>query len=236
MNIRNFKMQSAISLATTLAVAVAVINQAMAATSKYSYRQAMIGVTAEPPVPPTPPADYQSPSVFALPGTYTSFYEGRTNTTVPFTISAWVNVTKSASNSYLLSLSPYYNYNGPLHAGIVVKDGVLAYGRTYWFNSFNWGVTDPIQPMPVGTWTHITAQVDATHLLKVAVNGRFVYSRQLSSYLHATAQPEAGGSVGVTDPNAFMFPNASTGTIKQVQVWKSLVYSGTDFTPPPLNQ
>lgn len=213
--------------AAALLLAGTMLSPATAAT--YAFRLAAPGVVA-PDVAPV--ADVAPATVFSLPLSFNGFYENRIPATVPFTISAWVNVTNSGSNGYLLSLSPYYNYGSVAHAGIVVRNGTLSYARSYYFNSFGWSYDEPIQPMPVGAWTHLTAQVDSSHMLKVAVNGQFVYSRQLSSYLRLTDTSEAGNGVGIGDPNAFLMPSTTTGTMQQVQVWRSLVYGGADFTPP----
>jgi hypothetical protein len=205
-----------------------------AVASTYNFRQLSTGVVAEVQAPQTPAPDSAPAGVYPLPADGGGYgLNINTSTPVPFTVSAWVNVANANSNAYLLSLSSYYNGGYTLyHAGLVLANGTLAYGNQYHFNSFGWGTTYPIQPLPTGTWTHLTAQVDGTYMLKVAVNGHFVYSRQLLSRLSVSGQPEAGGDIGLGDPNAKMFPNLPSGTIQQLQVWKSLVYAGADFTPP----
>ena len=158
---------------------------------------------------------------------------GTPTLTAPFTVGAWVNIT--GGMGYVFSLGTYFNpqTNTLYHSGIVSTGTQLAYAWSYQLNPyFAWVTTENIQAVPAG-WVYLAAEVSSTNVLKVALNGHFIYSRQLQSSVYLPYSgyvSQSGGTVGYGEPNAGFFN--ITGNIQNMNIWNSGVWNGQDFTPP----
>lgn len=155
----------------------------------------------------------------------------------PLSVSAWVNMSDT-TRGFIFSLSPYVNmrnysgYSHLYHTGIGVQNGSLVYADRYYD-----GFASPavIAPFPTNVWTHVATEVDANFLLRVSINGQFVFSKQLSSAKTVTGYKVVGGDIGIGDANwKYQFPSA--GALRDIKIWNTNPWGGVNFVPPSMSQ
>lgn len=162
--------------------------------------------------------------------------------TPPFTMSGWVNIGATGQGP-VFTLSRYYSHSsiGAIESAIVVRNSsgtrYLSWVKSYDVSSSSlYGSGENIRAINPGEWFYLTAEVDKDYLLKVAINGVFLYQKKLYAiepYSEAGSQGVAGtwGTIGYGTPNSFAF-NLS-GEIRNMYVWPQMIYNGANFTPPP---
>ncbi|MFZ5441257.1 MAG: hypothetical protein ACOZQL_14710 [Myxococcota bacterium] len=164
---------------------------------------------------------------------------GPTATRVPpFTLTGWVNAAAGTNiPPYIYSLGPYYNsQNGTFyHSGITLNganlDWTWAYSLNQLAGTWSFTSTTTLAAAPAG-WFYLTVEVDAAYVMKVAVNGVFLKTIQLSA---STWIPNFGnvaqagaGSIGIYEPNG----RIASGNVQNLYLYGDLVYRGVNFTPP----